>query len=193
MTQSEYSAHNFEIINKLQTERAQLDANRNNAEEDKENTQNERLKHGGKSPMSEKVSIRWEKFHAAHAHFPDGDTPGSALALKLLLNTPEKPQRSFTRTPFRRFTMPESEAVNAGDAEGRIIAVDYCGQNAFRPCCAFDAAQAEACPWPSYFKTRMRRGEPCCFGCGGSGGDCLHELLACSPIDKRPQFAFIPK
>ena len=37
----EYSVHISEIINKLQTERAQLDANRNNAEEDKENTQNE--------------------------------------------------------------------------------------------------------------------------------------------------------
>ena len=36
----EYSVHISEIINKLQTERAQLDANRNNAEEDKENTQN---------------------------------------------------------------------------------------------------------------------------------------------------------
>ena len=37
----EYSVHISEIINKLQTERAQLDVNRNNAEEDKENTQNE--------------------------------------------------------------------------------------------------------------------------------------------------------
>ena len=110
-----------------------------------------KTKHGAEFADVRKFISDGQSFTLLTHISPDGDTLGSALALKLLLNALGKTAEVVCSNPVPKIYgfLPESETVKMPeDAEGycRVIAVDCADKPRFgRAVRLFDAAQAEAC------------------------------------------------